>query len=99
MNDTVPSVREPSGRSPLDLLLGVVAVLLHLLALWLVLVSGLVAPLWAIVVLGVVWLAACYPLLRGLRAGARWGVLVPLALVAFWFAFITFGEAVLGWTA
>ena len=63
-------------------------------------VTGLIAPLWAVVVLWILWLA--------MLAVAVWPVrrqrpllvpLVPLASLAVWFAFTTFGGAVLGWTA
>lgn len=85
-------------RGPLQIVLGALAVLLHLAGLWLVLVSGLVAPLWAIVVLGIVWLGACVPLVLGLRDGRRWVPLVPLGFAFLWFAAVNLGEIVLGWT-
>ena len=63
-------------------------------------VSGLVAPLWGVVVLWAFWL-----LMLGL---AVWPVrrqrpllvpLVPAVSLAVWFAVMGFGGAVLGWTA
>ena len=63
-------------------------------------VTGLIAPLWAVAVLWVFWLA--------MLAVAIWPVrrqrpvlvpLVPVASLVGWFAFTSFGGAVLGWTA
>ena len=63
-------------------------------------VSGLVAPLWGVVVLGV-WWAVCLGAIVGLvrRHRPRLVPLVPVVALAGWFAFVSFGEAVLGWTA
>lgn len=61
--------------------------------------SGLVAPLWAIVVLLLVWAALAVLSLRWFTR-RPWVVLVlPLIAAAFWFATITLGEQVLGWQA
>lgn len=94
---TAPS--DARSRGALQLVLSVAAVLLHVFALWLVTVSGLLAPLWAILALGAVWLTACLPLARGLRQRAPWVPLVPLAVLALWVATMTLGDTLLGWTA
>ena len=64
--------------------------------------SGLVAPLWGVVVLFVWWAVMLGVAVRLVRAQPRRPLLVPLvpvvALVG-WFAFMSFGGAVLGWTA
>ncbi len=63
------------------------------------LASGLVAPLWAIVVLWLVWLGL------GLLAfqwftRRPWAVLLlPVVAIGIWWLAITLGEQVLGWTA
>lgn len=85
--------------APLTTALVVLAIALHAVAGWLVSVSGLLAPLWAIVLLAAVWLGACVPLVRAVRARARWAPLVPLAFFALWFATMTAGDLALGWTA
>lgn len=77
----------------------VVGVLLHLVGAWFVLAAGLVAPPWAIVVLGVVWVGAWVPLVRGVRVRARWVPLVPIGFALFWFALLNLGEITFGWTA
>jgi hypothetical protein len=72
--------------------------LLHLLALWPYLISGLAAPGWAVLSLLVLWA------LLGVVAVAvhrRWGALaalVPLVAVGLWFLALTLGEQLLGWT-
>lgn len=107
MNDSAPPLHRTTSdprpatplRGPLRLLLGGAAVLLHVFALWLVSVSGLLAPLWAILALGAAWLTACLPLARGLRRRALWVPLVPLAVLALWVAAMTLGDVLLGWTA
>jgi membrane protein DedA with SNARE-associated domain len=58
--------------------------------------SGLVAPLWAILLLLIAWAAGIWIMWR---LPAWWRPVVPVALLAFWFLFISFGEAVLGWQA
>lgn len=61
--------------------------------------SGLLAPPWAVVTVALVWLgllaAAVY-----FRKRRPWFVVAtPIASLGFWFAFLTFGDLVLGWTA
>lgn len=73
--------------------------LLLLVALPFYLASGLMAPLWAIVVLLMVWVVL---FVLGIRWFARhpYRVLVlPVVAAAIWFAAMTAGEALLGWTA
>ena len=67
--------------------------------LFLVLASGLVAPLWAVVGLTGVWVAL-------LTLGIRWFTThpwrvaaLPLVMVAVWVAVLAAGDAFLGWTA
>ena len=64
--------------------------------------SGLVVPLWGVVVLYGCWLALAVVLIRLLRGPDRRPLVapaVPLVALAVWFAFVTLGEALLGWTA
>jgi hypothetical protein len=64
----------------------------------LVLVSGLIMPVWAVIALGVVWVL-------GLVAAVRWRrkpavvIAVPLAMIAIWAATAWAGETLLDWTA
>jgi hypothetical protein len=61
--------------------------------------SGLVAPLWAVIVLNVIWLVH-------LVLGCRWFVthpvrvlFLPVSLAVIWFGSIYVGGALLDWTA
>jgi hypothetical protein len=63
------------------------------------LVSGLVVPIWALVLLMLCWG-------MGLALTARLALRRPLfsilalpAVLAFWWAFVTGGSALFGWTA
>ena len=49
-----------------------------------ILVAGLIMPLWAVMVLAVIWLA---------------GLALPFIVVAIWWATAYLGETFLGWTA
>lgn len=61
--------------------------------------SGLVAPLWAIIVLLGIWAALAICAYRWFTR-RPWVVLVlPVVAVAIWFAVLTLGEQVLGWQA
>jgi hypothetical protein len=67
--------------------------------LFLVLASGLVAPAWAVVLLTLVWLVLFV-------LGVRWFMhhpwrvaALPVVMVAVWFATVSAGAALLGWTA
>ena len=64
--------------------------------------SGLVVPVWAFVTLYAGWLGLAVllvRLLRGPHRRPRLAPLVPVAALAFWFAFVSAGGALLDWTA
>ena len=61
--------------------------------------SGLVAPGWYLVLTALMWLAGAVAIWRLSRTATRRVWAVPLAVTALWFAGITVGEQVLGWTA
>lgn len=61
--------------------------------------SGLVAPLWAVVALMIVWLAL---VLIGIRWFWRhpWRLpALPVVAVLLWWGVLTLGERLLGWSA
>ena len=61
--------------------------------------SGLLAPLWAVIGLLVIWVAL---LGVGLWLRTRrplWMLAVPVVAVVIWFAVISAGDAWLNWTA
>jgi hypothetical protein len=61
--------------------------------------SGLVAPAWAVACLLGAWVALLAVGLRLRRDRPLWVLLVPLVDVAVWFATISAGESLGGWTA
>ncbi|WP_309125122.1 hypothetical protein [Kocuria sp.] len=77
----------------------VVAALAHLVAGYFYLVSGLVAPLWAVVLLLVWWVVLTAVGVRLVRTRSYLVLLVPVVAAATWFGLLWFGEQVLGWTA
>ncbi len=86
-------------RQLLDRIVATLGVLGLLAVLPFYLASGLVAPLWAIVVLLMVWLGFALVALRSFRS-RPWLVLVlPVAAAAVWWLAITLGEKALGWQA
>jgi hypothetical protein len=61
--------------------------------------SGLMAPLWAVVLVLLGWLVLFVLAVRWFRT-RPWPVLaLPFIGAVLWFAVLTFGEQVLGWTA
>ena len=86
--------RTPPRRSTL-----VLTAALHLLVLWPYAASGLLAPGPAVLALLVLWVVLGWVAYKVHR---RWGAvaaLVPLLALGLWFAVLTLGEQVLGWTA
>lgn len=77
----------------------VVAGLAHLVVGFYYLASGLMAPLWAVVLLGVWWVILTYVGVRLVQRRSYLVLLVPVVAIATWFAVMSFGGAVLGWTA
>lgn len=74
-----------------------VAAALHLVAGFFYIASGLLAPLWAVGLLLVIWAGLAY-----------WGytlrrkpsiLLVPLVAAVVWFAVVQGGSMIFGWTA
>jgi len=78
---------------------GWLGLLAHLAVLIFYAASGLVAPLWAVVVLLVIWVALLVLAIVLLRRRPAWALVVPIAAVAIWFAAISAGDAWLNWTA
>ena len=90
----------PTGTT-LDKVFAAAGIVLHLVAgVFPFAASGLIAPLWGVVVLYLWWLALLAVAIRLVRT-RRWRLVlaVPFAAVAGWFALMSLGGAVLGWTA
>ena len=71
----------------------------HLVMLVWFAASGLVAPLWAVAGLLVVWAVLLVVGLRLRRRRPALMLLMPILDVAIWVAVINAGERFLGWTA
>jgi hypothetical protein len=90
----VTTARRPPRTSTL-----VLTAVLHLPVLFLFVVSGLVAPGWAVLALLALWVLLGW---AAYRVHRRWGAvsaLVPLLAVVLWVGLMTAGEQLLGWTA
>lgn len=61
--------------------------------------SGLTAPLWAIVVLLLIWGLLFRLAFKWFRLHPFRVVVLPFIAAAIWFGVMVAGEAVLGWTA
>lgn len=60
--------------------------------------SGLIAPLWAVVALHLLWCAGAVALVAVARRRALAAPLVPLANALLWWLAMTAGGQLLGWT-
>jgi hypothetical protein len=85
--------------TPTHLLFTLIGVASHLVVGVLVAASGLVAPFWGVMVLMVVWLAAAVVTVMKWRERMFIPLLMAIGTAVFWIAFVSFGDAVLGWTA
>lgn len=85
--------------SPAAIIFAIVGGSIQLVMGFFALFSGLIAPPWGVAVLIGVWVVLTVWGLRRWRSGPRFTIGIPLLMVAFWFAFLTFGDLVLGWTA
>ncbi len=61
--------------------------------------SGLLAPVWFLGVTFVLWLAGAATIWRLARSAPRRTWVVPVGVLVLWFAGLTLGEQLLGWTA
>jgi hypothetical protein len=93
-------VEEAGGRPRANPIVGVLGLVLHLATgVFPYAASGLVAPIEGYVVLYALWLGLLVVAVRLFRARNPFVLLVAPASVAVWLAVISFGGAVLGWTA
>lgn len=73
--------------------------LLMLVVGWFYLVSGLVAPLWAVIGLLIVWGVVLVLGLREWNTRPLWILAAPFALMTFWAVVIWAGGQFLDWSA
>lgn len=60
--------------------------------------SGLLAPPLGLAMLWTAWLVLLAVAIVLARRGRAWALAVPAVSIAFWFATLTVGERLLGWT-
>ena len=90
--------RESPARQPVwAQALGFVGIAAHFVAGYFYVAAGLVAPLYGIVVLWIVWVALLAVAVWLLRRHPVWILAIPLVAVGILFGGITLGEALLGW--
>lgn len=89
----------PAGTSWVFVVAAVVAAAAQLIAGYLYLVSGLIAPGWAVILFLLWWLALTFTGVRFVLRRSYWVLLVPLVAVATWVGAMWIGDVVLGWTA
>ena len=85
-------------RRPLDTVLTVLGFAAHGVVGFFVAASGLMAPLWAVMVLAAVWVVGLVVMIRG-RSSLAIVIGVPLAMAAVWVATMWAGGEFLDWTA
>jgi hypothetical protein len=61
--------------------------------------AGLVAPLWAVILLLIIWVVLVVIGVVWFRRRPFLVLLLPVIAVLVWFGVITLGEQLLGWTA
>ena len=61
--------------------------------------AGLVAPLWAVIGLVIIWVALVVLGIFWFRRHPFRVLVLPVVAVVVWFGVITLGEQLLGWTA
>jgi hypothetical protein len=79
--------------------LGWIGIVVHVVVLYLYLISGLAVPAWAVGVLLVIWVSLMLLAISLVRTRPAWTLLVPVSALAIWFAVVSAGGAWLGWTA
>ena len=88
-----------TARDAGPIVVAVLAGAAHLVVGYFYLVSGLVAPLYAVVLLLIWWGVQAWYLVRLARRGSWWTPLVPVVAAASWWLVLMFGGYVLGWQA
>lgn len=99
MSTSTSPASRPARPGAGPVVVGVLAGLAHLGPGFLIVVSGLVAPLWAVALMLAGWIALAVVLVRLVQRGSWWTPVVPVAAMAAWFGVLILGERLLGWTA
>jgi hypothetical protein len=87
------------GRNPRLIAAAVVAGVAMLFMGWLVLVSGLGMPTWAVIALAAIWVVLVMVGVRYVRNGSYLVLAVPLVAFGVWLLAGWAGDLFLNWTA
>jgi hypothetical protein len=78
--------------------LAIIGLVLQAALLPFVIASGLVAPLWGVVVITLGWALLLVLALRLWNRAPKLIILIPVVTVIWWLGAVSFGENFLGWT-
>ena len=92
-------IRDPRGRALRGAAVVVAVVGQFVVLMPFTVASGLLAPLWAVVVLYAVWAVAMAGLVLIARKRPFATLLVPVANMTLWWLVMATGERFVGWTA
>jgi hypothetical protein len=98
-NTPASQPRDGNPRIVSTIVIALAATLQLVVAVPFTVATGLVAPLWAIVIAWTLWVAAAVILVMTARRRPLATPVVPLVNAALLWLLITIGEAALGWTA
>jgi hypothetical protein len=87
-----------TGRAPGGIAVDILGFTLYLVVGYIVLVSGLVMPAYAVIFLGLVWLVGLYLAVRWRKQRNRF-LALPFIMFAIVLATAYLGGELLGWTA
>lgn len=85
--------------SAISVLFGLIGLALHLTLGFLVLVSGLIAPMWAVALMGLAWVGALIYGAATWRGSIKKALVIPVVSWAGYIGVLMLGDALLGWTA
>lgn len=89
-----------SGTAPPRRWVGMIALALYVVTgLFPYLVSGLVVPIWALILLMFLWGLGLAVTARLALRRPLWSLAAIPAALAFWWVYVTAGSAIFGWTA
>lgn len=88
-----------SDISPTHLLFALIGLALMAVVGLFVFVSTLIAPVWAVTVMGTIWLGAGLWAWRSWRRSMFAPLLAAVAVGVVWILVVNLGDALLGWTA
>ena len=96
----MPSMDDGAAElTPRRVLYALVGLGLHLVAGFFMLISGLVAPPWAVLLMLVVWGILLVVGLQRWRSSPWVTIGFPVLAFVIWIGTVTLGEALLGWRA